>query len=247
MCQITGNELRHRQDPRGYLVVAGTEKLMIKRDFQRPEADQIAAFRDAPTGWVADACGRRGAIDHRIRPLSRSTRFVGTALTVQSRPVDNLAPYAALKFARPGDVLMVATDNCESAAVLGDILVGMAKNAGIVAAVTDGLVRDISGIDDVGIPTFARGLSPNSPQKDGPGSVGLPISLGGVLINPGDLVVGDDDGVVVVTQDSLADAIDALLAIATKEAAMEAAVERGATHPELIDAVIEEGQAVFID
>lgn len=227
--------------------MANSAMLTIRQDFPRPSADAIAAFHEAPTGWVADACGRRGAVDHRIRPLTRAKRFVGTALTVQSRPVDNLAPYAALKFARPGDVLMVATDDCESAAVLGDILIGMARNAGIIAAVTDGLIRDIAGIDEVGIPTFARGLSPNSPQKDGPGTIGLPISLGGVLINPGDLVVGDADGVVIVPRTGLANAADALGAIAAKEEMMDSAVKGGATHPELIDQTIEAGMVQFVD
>ncbi|MCG8468593.1 MAG: RraA family protein, partial [Gemmatimonadetes bacterium] len=178
--------------------MADPAKLTIRADFPRPTLDELAPFQDAPTGWVVDAQGRRGALSHRIRPISEKTRFVGTALTVRSRPVDNLAPYAALKFARPGDVLVVATDGCETAAVLGDMLLGMARNAGIVAAVTDGLVRDLTGIREVGLPTFAVGLTPNSPLKDGPGSVGLPIALGGVTVDPGDVVVGDADGVVVV-------------------------------------------------
>lgn len=218
--------------------MADPAKLIIRADFPRPGAEALSLFRDAPTGWVADARGRRGALSHHIRPLSRATRFVGTALPVRSRPVDNLAPYAALKFARPGDVLMVATDDCEAAAVLGDVLLGMARNAGIVAAVTDGLVRDVAGIDAVGIPTFARGLTPNSPFKDGPGTVGLPVSLGGVTVGPGDLVVGDADGVVVVPQQELAEVSVALEAVARKEAAMDAAAGGGASQPAWLDEVL---------
>ena len=109
---------------------------------------------------MVDAQGRRGALPHWIRPLSRQTRFVGAALTVRTRPVDNLAPYAALKFAKPGDVLVVAVDGSTSTSVIGDILLGMAKNAGIVAGVTDSVVRDIEGINQVGIPMFAQGLCP---------------------------------------------------------------------------------------
>jgi 4-hydroxy-4-methyl-2-oxoglutarate aldolase len=159
--------------------MAEPSQLKIRRDFPRPTAAERAAFERAPTGWVVDAQGRRGALPHWIRPLSTATRFVGTALTVRTRPVDNLAPYAALKFAKPGDVLVVAVDGSDTASVLGDILLGMARNAGIVAAVTDGVVRDITGINQVGLPTFACGLSPNSPLKDGPGEVGYPVTLGG--------------------------------------------------------------------
>ncbi len=222
-------------------------KLTIRREFPRPSPAEIEAFRDKPTGWVADACGRRGAIDHRIRPITGNARFLGSALTVQSRPVDNLAPYAALAFAKPGDVLLVATDDCETAAVLGDLLIGMARNAGIVAAVTDGLVRDVEGIDALGIPTFARGLTPNSPFKDGPGSVGLPISLGGLLVQPGDLVVGDADGVVVVPRGELAAVAGALDGIARKEAAMEQAIAGGARSPAWLEEILASDRTRFLE
>ena len=227
--------------------MADPAKLTIRKTFPRPSAEQIAAFNDAPTGWVADACGRRGALPHWIKPITKRTRFVGTALTVRTRPVDNLAPYAALKFAEPGDILVVAVDGSESASVLGDILLGMAQNAGIVAAVTDGLVRDVAGIDAVGIPTFARALSPNSPFKDGPGSVGLPVTLGGVAVHPGDLLVGDADGVVLVSRDDMPAAADALRAIADKEAAMEQAVAGGAKYPGWLDDVLSSDDVRYID
>ena len=227
--------------------MADPAKLTIRKTFPRPDAAQVAAFDDAPTGWVADARGRRGALPHWIKPISKQTRFVGTALTVRTRPVDNLAPYAALKFAEPGDVLVVAADGAESASVLGDILLGMAQNAGIVAAVTDGPVRDVAGIDAVGIPTFARALSPNSPFKDGPGEVGLPVTLGGVTVNPGDLLVGDADGVVVVPRAEIPTVAGALAAIAEKEAAMEEAVAAGAKYPGWLDDVLASGDVRFID
>ena len=215
--------------------MAEPAQLRIRRDFPRPSAAEISPFESAPTGWVVDAQGRRGALPHWIRPLTTVARFIGPALTVRSRPVDNLAPYAALKYARQGDVLVVATDGSESASVMGDILLAIARNAGIVAAVTDGLVRDIAGINRVGIPTFARGLTPNSPLKDGPGEVGYPVTLGGIVIEPGDLVVGDIDGVVVVPRANLASVGAELAVVAEKEARMEAAVAAGARYPSWLD------------
>ncbi len=228
-------------------MMAGSAKLVIRADFERVSAETLDAFRDVPTGWVADAAGRRGALCHGIRQLAGAGRFVGTALTVQTRPADNLAPYAALKVARPGDVLMVATDDCESVAVIGDILLGMARNAGVVAAVTDGLVRDIEGIRKLGLPTFARGLTPNSPFKDGPGSIGLAISLGGMPVSPGDLVVGDEDGVVVVPRESAAAVATALTEVREKERRMDAAVAAGATAPEWLDAVFASDAVTRLD
>ncbi len=218
--------------------MAEPAKLRIRRSFPRPSQDELEAFQSASTGWVVDAQGRRGALPHWLRPVSTASRFVGTALTVQTRPVDNLAPYAALKYAAPGDVLIVATDGAVSASILGDILLGMAKNAGVVAAVTDGIVRDVNGINDVGIPTFARGLSPNSPFKDGPGEVGFPITIGEVVIHPGDLVVGDIDGVVVVPRDDISTVADELAAIAAKEISMDEVVAGGAKYPAWLDDVL---------
>jgi 4-hydroxy-4-methyl-2-oxoglutarate aldolase len=196
---------------------------------------------------VVDAQGRRGALPHWIRPLTRETRFVGAALTVRTRPVDNLAPYAALKFAQPGDVLVVAVDGSTTTSIIGDILLGMAKNAGIIACVTDGLVRDIEGINQVGIPTFAQGLSPNSPFKDGPGEIGGTISLGDVTIGAGDLLVGDIDGVVVVPRANVGTVGAELAAIADKEARMEQVVKSGAKYPAWLDDILKSDRIRYID
>jgi 4-hydroxy-4-methyl-2-oxoglutarate aldolase len=212
-------------------MAANPPVLTVRRNFPRPPEALVARFRDAPTGWVVDANGRRGALDHRIRPITRAVRFAGVALTVHSRARDNLAPYAAIEFARPGDVMIVAADAYEEASVLGDILVGMAKNKGVTALVTDGMVRDVEGLNAVGLPIFARGLSPNSPYKDGPGEIGLPVALGGVTVNPGDLVVGDQDGIVVVAREALAAVADALAEVKAKEAAMDELVRKGTTTP----------------
>lgn len=227
--------------------MAEPAQLTIRRDFARPTASDIRAFEKAPTGWVADGQGRRGALPHWIRPLSKLTRFVGTALTVRTRPVDNLAPYAALRYARPGDVLVVAVDGSDTASVIGDIMLGMARNAGIVAAVTDGVVRDIDGINKVGIPVFAKALTPNSPFKDGPGEVGLPVTLGGVAIASGDLLVGDIDGVVVVPRGEIARVAAELKAVAEKEARMEAMVASGAKYPAWLDAILKSDRVRFVD
>ena len=144
-------------------------------------------------------------------------------------------------------MLVVAVDGSDTASVLGDILLGMAKNAGIVAAVTDGVVRDITGINQVGIPIFARGLSPNSPFKDGPGEVGVPVTLGGVLVNPGDLLVGDIDGVVVVSRGDVGMVGSELAAIAEKERKMEAAVASGAKYPAWLDDVLASDRVRYVD
>ena len=214
---------------------ANPPALTVRRNFPRPEPALVDTFREASTGWVADANGRRGALAWQIRPITRAVRFCGVALTVRTRPRDNLAPYAALRYARPGDVLVVAANGYDEASVAGDILLGMARNAGIVALVTDGMVRDLDGLEAVGIPVFARGLTPNAPHRDGPGSIGEPVTLGGVIVHPGDVIVGDENGVVIVAREAAPDVARGLADVAAKEAKMDAWVRDGVSVPPWMD------------
>jgi 4-hydroxy-4-methyl-2-oxoglutarate aldolase len=227
--------------------MANPPVLTVRRNFPRPAEALVKRLGEAPSGWVVDSNGRRGALDYRIRPLTAAKRFCGVALTVWSRARDNLAPYAAIQFAKPGDVMIIAADAYEEASVVGDILVGMAKNQGVSAFVTDGVVRDIDGLNAVGIPVFARGLSPNSPSKDGPGSIGMPITLGGVAVNAGDVVMGDQDGVVVVAREALESVVAALAEVKAKEDKMEKLVAGGARLPPGLDQVIAEKGIRFLD
>ncbi len=228
-------------------MAANPPVLTVRRNFPRPPEALVARFRDAPSGWVVDANGRRGALDYRIRPITRAMRFAGVALTVHSRARDNLAPYAAIAYAKPGDVLVVAADAYEEASVAGDILLGMAKNKGVVALVTDSMVRDVDGLNVVGIPVFARGLTPNSPYKDGPGTIGLPVALGGVAVDAGDLIVGDQDGLVVVARAALEAVAAALDEVKGKEAKMDELVRKGATVPPWMEQTLEEKGVRFVD
>lgn len=214
--------------------MAESPAIMVHETIIRPTRERVVSFLEAPTGWVVDAQGRTGALPHWIRPITPITRAVGPALTVRTRGRDNLAPYVALNFAKPGDVLVIQTDAYAEASVLGDILLGMAKNAGIIAVVTDGMVRDIDGLNAVGIPLFAQGLSPNSPHKDGPGEIGGRICLGNVAITSGDLIITDRDGVVVVAQERIPAVATELSSIAAKEKKMDAAVRGGAHFPDWV-------------
>ena len=172
--------------------------LQVRRRFVRPPPAEVAAFAGLPTGFVVDALGGGGGLDGRIKPISAATAFCGVALTCDAGPADNLAAFGALSLAEPGDVIVCAAAGYERTAVTGDLLLGMMKNRGVAGFVTDGHVRDIAGIRAVGLPCFAAGVTPNSPARNGPGTVGLPVVVGGVTVAAGDIVVGDEDGVVVV-------------------------------------------------
>ena len=205
--------------------------LTIKRNFIRTAPKFVKQFMNLPIGNICDAQERVGALDYRIKPVSEMSQFCGTALTVDSGPRDNLAAWAALEIAKPGDIILITTGGHLASSVAGDLYVGMAKNAGVAGIVTDGVVRDLTGINEVGIPVFARGICANSPWKNGPGRVGLPIVIGDVNVNAGDIVAGDQDGVVIVARRAAPAVADGLKAVLAKEKKMEADVKAGMTVP----------------
>lgn len=221
--------------------------LKAARRIARAEPGEIAPFADAPVGNIVDALGRTAAMSGDIKPVTSAAAFAGTALTVDAGPRDNLACWAALRLAKPGDVLVISTGPHFDHSVCGDIMIGMARNAGLAAVVTDGMMRDQAGADAMGMPVFAAGVHPNSPQKNGPGSVGLPIVCGGVAVASGDIVCGDADGVVVIPAARRAEAESALAAVRKKEAEMEAAVAEGAKVPGWIEAIPMDDLFTFVD
>ncbi|MGL4444516.1 MAG: RraA family protein, partial [Alsobacter sp.] len=215
----------------------------LRRPTRRPSPAQIEALKGVQTGFLVDAMGGRGALDHRIRVLAGlPADFCGVALTCHAGPCDNLAVFAMLPVLTGGDVMMVATDSYVATAVAGDLLLGMARNQGAAAFVTDGCVRDIPGLLGVGLPCFSAGVTPNSPARNGPGTVGLPIVDGGVAVETGDIVVGDVDGVVVVPFDRIDAVIARLPDIRRAEAALDAKVKAGLTVPDFARAIFEQGR-----
>jgi 4-hydroxy-4-methyl-2-oxoglutarate aldolase len=200
--------------------------LVFAASVERPSGELVERFRGAPTSFIVDAMGGGGALDWRIKPLVGRS-LVGVALTCDCAPLDNLAFMAALAECRPGDVLVVATGGYVGAAVTGDLLLGVARNRGAAGFVTDGLVRDLDDLETIGLPVFALGVTPNSPQRRGPGSVGLPIVCGGVPVASGDVVVGDRDGVVVVPRARIAETLDSLERVKAMEAATLERVREG--------------------
>jgi 4-hydroxy-4-methyl-2-oxoglutarate aldolase len=217
--------------------------LRIRRGFTRPTEALLAGFAGIPTGYLVDAMNGSGCLDYRIKPLvGRKTVMVGTAVTCQAGPSDNLALFGALHAARKGDVLVAATDAYMGAAITGDLLLGMARNRGVAGFVTDGLVRDLVGILDVDIPVYCAGLTANSPARNGPGTVGLPIVLGGVRVDSGDIVVGDRDGIVIVPLAEAANVLGRLGGIKAAEASLEAKVKAGLEIPDFIQAIMESGR-----
>lgn len=189
----------------------------VIRAFDRVDADVVRQAAAFPSSILADVAGRRGALQGRIAPLAPSMRFAGPALTVEVRPGDNLMIHAALALARPGDVIVVDGKGDLGAALMGEIMSQQAAALGVAAVVIDGAVRDSEAIRAMGFPMFAAGLNPNGPTKNIAGRINHPISVGGVTVRPGDLVVGDADGVTVVEREKAA----AMLPLAAEKVAAE--------------------------
>jgi regulator of RNase E activity RraA len=213
----------------------------------RPLPDQVQPFHDVPAGNVCDAMDRLGAMDARIKPVDPHSRLCGPALTVRTRPGDNLVVWKALDVAGPGDVLVIATSEFSTTSTLGENVVKVARAQGLAGIVTDGMCRDVSGIRATGFPVFCAGFVPSSPSKDGPGEIGAPVSCGGIAVSSGDLVIGDEDGVAVVPRGDLEEVGHRLLAIAGKEAAMQAAIDAGRFIPEWVDKTLAAKGCAVID
>jgi 4-hydroxy-4-methyl-2-oxoglutarate aldolase len=198
-----------------------------------------------PTGYAVDAMGGRGGLDHRIKPLAPVVPvMVGVAVTCHCGPADNLALFGALAVAQRGDILVAATDGFTATSVTGDLLLGMARNRGVAGFVTDGLVRDVAGVLAVGLPSFCAGITPNSPARNGPGTVGAPVVMGGVAIESGDLILGDGDGVVVVPRGQIETVLQRLSEVRAAEAALEAKVKAGLEVPDFVQAILDSDRVV---
>ena len=189
----------------------------VVRNIERVAPDIVKQAAQFPSSILADVAGRRGALNGRIAPLSPTMKFAGPALTVEVRPGDNLMIHAAMAIAKPGDVLVIDGKGDLSSALMGEIMSQQCVAVGIAAVVIDGAVRDSEAIRELGFPMFAAGLNPNGPTKFVPGRLNHPISIGGVSVNPGDLVVGDADGVTVIERDKAA----AMLPLAAEKVAAE--------------------------
>lgn len=225
--------------------------LTIRRPARRPSDAQIAAFEGVPSSVVSDAMDGRGALSSVVRRLATSdgpASVVGPALTAGCGPADLLALLGALGFIQTGDVVVASFDAHQGCALFGDRLAGMMKNAGAVAAVTDGPVRDQAGIRDVALPVWCSGVTPASPYAKGPGTIGQPVQLAGQRVETGDLVIADADGVVIVPFAEI-DAVAARAAeIIALETALDARIRDENLHlPEDIADLLESDKVRYID
>jgi regulator of RNase E activity RraA len=213
----------------------------IKRDFPRLAPDLSAGFADFATPDISDLLNRMYALDPGIHCLTGSQhRLCGLACTVKVFPGDNLMVHKALDLAHPGDIIVVDAGASALNAVLGDLICTKAKHRKIGGFIVDGLVRDLPGVVELDFPVFARGTTPIGPLQRGPGEINFSICCGGRVINPGDLMVGDQAGTVVVPQEIAAELLGRLRKQREALAAYLASVQRGEFSNAWVDRILEQ-------
>lgn len=195
---------------------------------------QLDALKRLGAATIHEAQGQVGAVDARIAPLDPSTRLVGPALTIDIRPSDNLMIHYALTKAKAGDVLVIDAKGFLDAGPWGDLLTLAAQKIGIAGLVIDGAVRDASSIIEMGFPVFCRGLSIKGTNKHQPGKVNEPVTVGSVVVRPGDIIMGDRDGVVLVAREDVEQVIKASEERERKEEVIRRRLAQGATMVELL-------------
>lgn len=195
---------------------------------ERPPREIVDKYRDFVVANISDSMGRLCTMDYRIKPVyANMSKLSGTAITVQARPGDNLLSLKAIELAQPGDVIVIATGGDTTLSVWGGFMSIMAANKGIAGVVTDGIVRDVQQSRETGLPIFAVGVTPAAPTKEGTGQINTTISCGGVVVEPGDIVVGDEDGVVVVPRSEAGAMIERVHQRIAKEADWMKTVQAG--------------------
>ena len=220
----------------------------IRKNIPRSDnALLIDRYREFETPDISDLCNRMYAMSSEIKNLVNDTKIVGTACTVKTFPGDNLMVHKALDIANPGDIIVVDSSGSTTNAVIGDLVAAKAKHRGIAGFIIDGLIRDLPEVQNVGLPIYAKGVTPVGPLHRGPGEINFPISCGGIVVNSGDIVCADITGVVVVRQDFAADILERLGEQRAGLEAYVAAVKRGDFSNAWVDRLLEETLCNIID
>jgi RraA family protein len=218
----------------------------IRRTIERPSPELAAQFAQFQTPEISDQTNRLYAVAAEIACLtSANHQIVAPACTVKVFPGDNLMVHASLDFATPGDVVVVDAGGSDLNAALGELISTKAKFRGLAGFVVDGYIRDLPEILPLDYPVYARGTTPVGPLHRGPGEINYPITCGGVVVNPGDIIVADCFGVVVVPQDSADEILGRLLQFKQRNVDYIEGVKRGVFSNQWVHDLLAEGGCVI--
>jgi 4-hydroxy-4-methyl-2-oxoglutarate aldolase len=207
------------------------EQWVINETVERSDPSLVAALRDFSTTQIADCGGPVGVVGPGVRRVAGGSELCGSAVTVWTKPGDILFVLKATDLITAGDVLVVDGGGREDAAVIGDIVGQTIADLGCVGLVVDGAVRDVDGLDESGLPTFARAVHPATGSNQGPGAINVAVQCGGLAVRPGDVVRADPSGIVVVPREHLDAVLTATRTVADRETAWRAAIAGGQSLP----------------
>jgi regulator of RNase E activity RraA len=201
-----------------------------------PRLDQalVDRFRGIAAANLADAMGRFNFMDPGMQPRTGFS-LCGTAVTAQCRPADNLMVHKALQVAQPGEIVVVATSGNVTSAVFGELMCHTAAGKKLGGIIVDGAIRDVDGIRKLGMPAFSRSVCPGGCDKDGPGEINVPIACGNTVVMPGDIIVGDDEGVAVVPRSAAEEVLRLVGELMARETARIAEIKAGGLYKAEID------------
>ena len=219
------------------------------RVLQRKNAvtrEMAEAFNEVPVANVSDSMGRMTAAGTRLRPYhGGGKRLTGAALTVKSRPGDNLMFHKALDMAEPGDVIVVDAGGELTNSMMGELMAHHAVARNIAGLVINGAIRDLDEIRQLGLPVFAAGVTHRGPYKDGPGEVNVPVSIDGMVVMPGDLVIGDEDGLLCVPRSEVDTVVAAAQATQRAEQEELALIHAGTSDRSWVDETLKKKNCSF--
>jgi len=198
----------------------------IYKKVNRPSQELLEQFRGLPVANIADEMNRFSCMESRIKQVNKAP-LLGPAFTVKARIGDNMMFHKALDLAEPGDVIVIDVQGDIVNSITGEIMMRQALKKGLGGIVIDGAIRDVEALREMDMPIYAVGVTPRGPYKDGPGEINVPISCGGMVVNPGDILVGDADGIVVITQQDAPEVAQKAKGKLAKEQATFKAIEAG--------------------
>lgn len=222
-------------------------RVFLKRNL--PDRKLVEEFRELPAANVADTMGRSCALTSEIRLISSPKQaMAGVALTVKARPGDNLMLHKALNIAGEGDVIIVSNDGDRTHSLMGEIMAVYASHTKKIAGIVlDGPIRDIEEISQMDMPLYATGSTPGGPYKEGPGEVNVPISIGNIAVMPGDIILGDKDGVIVIPRKDAPEILEAAKKYAVLDAGKVEAAKNGTSKRQWVEDTLEKKQVEIID
>ena len=203
----------------------------------RADSKLVQAFKDIPVANISDNMGRIACVDTAVRPYC-SAALLGVAITVKAPPGDNLMFHKAIDMAQPGDIIVVDGEGCMSHSLCGEIMYRYAQSRGVAGFVVDGCIRDVEALERLGFAVYARGVQPKGPYKNGPGEINVPVSAGGIVVRPGDIIVGDTDGLICIKEEDAAELIELANKMYNNEQIAFENISKGVFNRDWVDAAI---------